>query len=66
MTISGVSWWRGYCSDGEGEQVDGGVSSSHSANVRGVRVLSILSASEREGFGIGEDMVVDQTIMVVG
>ena len=63
---SGVSWWRGYSRDGDGEQEGGGAPSSRSARVKGTGTLSILSASERGGFGMGEDMVVDCMMMGVG
>ena len=65
MTISGVSWWRGYSRDGDGDREDGGVPSSHSAKVSGIGALSILSARGR-GVLLGEDMVVEHMMIEVG
>ena len=58
MPILGVSWWRGYSSDGDCDRGDGGVLSRRSARVSGSGALSILSARGR-GVFVGEDMVIE-------
>lgn len=66
MTISGVSWQRGYSRERDGDQEMGGILSSHSARVRGRGALLILSASGREVLGTGEDMVMEHMMTGVG
>ena len=65
MTISGVSWCRGYSRAGEDEQEDGGVSPRRSAKGSNCGALLILSASVRGVFA-GEDMVVECMMIGVG
>lgn len=65
MTISRVSWWRGYSRVGEGERDEGGASSNLSAKDSGCGALSILSAKGR-GVLAGEDIVVECMTMGVG
>ena len=64
--ISGVSCWRGYSNDGEGERDDGGVCSNHSASMRGTGVSLILLTNKGAKFEAGEDMVVERIMIGVG